>query len=217
MESQHNRWTNSWWFSGIVILAFLYGITTYLVNYPEAWKVLSEVLDKVEWPLIVLISVLVLKEPLNKLLLSLGNNLNRIRGLSIGENFTFTSEELVSALVDREVLKTIIKVAMAYDGIGEKEELYLINRASPMKDHLLSLDDVSKLQVIDEAINIALMDDEIQNPEYSVILDVAEHYGLKPKQIEDLVMKACFARKAAKPPTLLREKFEKEYGKLVSR
>jgi len=128
-----------------------------------------------------------------------------------------TSEELVSALVDREVLKTIIRVAMAYDGIGEREEFHLINRASPMKDHLQSLDEVSKLQVIDEAINMALMDDEIQNPEYSIILDVAEHYGLKTKQIEELVMKACFTRKGAIPPVLLKEKFEKEYGKMTSK
>lgn len=216
IQKKTNDWFESWWFKGIVGVIVI-GLGVVDVVYWKSsiilavWNVITTLLKDTGWQFIVLFSLLIFRIPISAFLINVSENLGRLKKLSIGENFTISSDELISALIDREVLKVSIQVAIASDGIDAHEQLYLLNRASPMKTHVQSLGDTEKRQVIEEAINIALMDNEIQQQEYVVIQDTAELYGMKSKDVDDMILKTCYSRKGTIPPNALKDRYNKEY------
>lgn len=161
------------------------------------------------WPFIVLLALLIYMKPISAFLISIGENLGRIRQVKIGENFTFSADEIIEVLVDREKLKIGVLIAMAEGGINDREAEHLARLAYPMKNDVQSLSKQQKIEVLEESINMALIDGKIQKQEYIRLKELADLYNQDKKSddridLDDLIAKACYFSNGKPPEQLVK-------------
>lgn len=206
----NNRpWWNTWW---AILLKYLIAAgVIFLILWPDRvnakWNVLFAIIRHMEWPFAVLMSVIILHRPLGYLISNLGDSLGKLRQLKIGKNLAFSTDEIIGVLIDREILKMGILMAHAEGGISPPEADDLLRLASPMKSEVQRLSKEQKIQVLDESINMALIDGEIQKQEYVRIRELADLYNQDAKgddkvDVDKLVVLACYYQNV-KPPEQL--------------
>jgi tellurite resistance protein len=197
------------WFKliGILILIGVVFLIWWIDRTNVSGNLIYVVIRDMQWPFAILVSVLILRQPIGDFLENLGESLARLRNLKIGENFTFTTEEIIEVLVDREKLKMGILIAMAEGGINAQEAEHLVRLAYPMKNEVQSLSKMQKVEVLEESINVALIDGEIQKQEYVHLKDLADLYNQDKRgddkvDLDDIVARACYLTKRTPPEQL---------------
>lgn len=124
-------------------------------------------------------------EPINKLIQNIDRTQIEIGGIK------YSSESLKHVIIDREILKFGINVAIVDDEVTVEERDYLRRRASIMTGRMDHLMEEDKLIVLNEAILIATIDQEFQSQEYEAIADKAAELNIPQHIIDDMIRDRC--------------------------
>ncbi len=129
--------------------------------------------------------------------------------------FEWTSSELDSVLVEREILKSAILMAAIDENFSEPEKLFVENRASSMVDRLGTLSDHGRRKVLHESINMAAADKIIRKEEYRALRLRAAEYGTSEEELNRQVIEKCL-QSGTEPPPELRALHERTLERLDS-
>ena len=176
--------------------------------------ILDELVD-VAWPFTLLIIVFMLYKPLKKLMESLANNLGKAREVTIG-GVSWKTTDLESAVTDLEILKAIITTAYIDKDISSEEINAIVQKIDNMDCHINNITKESKEKVLTESINMAGIDNKIDEEEYVLLRSRAKNLSVDFERIDELLLDICVTRNIT-PPTQLNQPFDlkkKEYGNI---
>ncbi len=174
----------------------------------EVWDIPAK-MAPIAWPTVIILIAIFFSVPLYRLLNSLAVTLSKATKVKIGD-VEWTLSQLDEAIIDREILKTVISMAAADGRFDETETQYLQSLAAPMIANLRNLTSENKERVLQYAINMAAADGEIQSEEYEALKNKAADYNVSIPSLEKMILDECNKRNLRPPPQLL-ARFEEEY------
>ena len=160
------------------------------------WKLLS--------PFALLISILFiifwLRRPLNKILLQFANNIGKsnieIFGIKMSAN------QVEHIIIDREILRIGISIAFSDGEFNQVEGEHLRERATAMHMNYENLSIYAKKIILQEAIEMALADNDFHENELKKIYLEAQIQGYEIEKINQMIFMQCKERKVTPPKSL---------------
>jgi hypothetical protein len=165
-------------------------------------------LGSIAWPLVLLVLVFYFRIPLHQFINGLATRADKAR-IKIGDFEIWSETELDNMIVEREILKIGISIATIDKEYSEVELRLLEQRAASMTEKLGKIAPDSKIRILNEAINMAAVDNVIKDEEYIAIRNLAAQIEMPEYQLEDIIIRRCLPGTIS-PPNLLRAKFEQQ-------